>query len=69
MPGLSKSDEMNSSRVAATRARHAEAGRVYVHIDLPKEIVAHCDDLKKKRRAQGRSAIIEAALKEYLSKQ
>jgi metal-responsive CopG/Arc/MetJ family transcriptional regulator len=52
--------------VAAHRQRLREAGRTFVNTDLPVELVARLDRIKKERGASSRAPIIEEALRFYI---
>jgi metal-responsive CopG/Arc/MetJ family transcriptional regulator len=55
--------------VAAHRERRKAAGRIFVHTDLPGDLVAAIDQLKEARGVRGRTPIIEEALRVYIEKQ
>lgn len=64
-----KRKEIHARKVKGIRDRHIAAGRTYVHVHLPAELVEAADKLKEQRHLIGRSHVIEEALREYLTKQ
>ncbi|MFN3845213.1 MAG: hypothetical protein ACK4RZ_05230 [Paracoccaceae bacterium] len=53
-------------KVAAHRQRLREAGRVYVHTDLPTDLVDCLDKIKSERGLASRAQIFELALKAFV---
>lgn len=55
-------------RYKAHRKRRLEAGRAFVTVDLPVEIVEFIDRIKSERRHWGRAPIVEDAMRDYIEK-
>ena len=56
-------------RFAAHRERRRAAGRSFLNIDLPNELVSSIDKLKAERGASSRALIIEEAVRFYIEQQ
>ncbi len=55
--------------VAAYKERVRAAGRFFIHIHLPKELIGAIDQLKVKRGMSARDTLIEDALRFYIDQQ
>jgi len=64
-----RNKEAEARRLRALRRARMDAGRTFVTVDLPVELIELVDQVKKGRRLAGRAPVIEEALKEYLTKQ
>jgi len=57
-----------AKRLREIRRKRMDAGRQYVTVDLPVDLIELMDRHKAERRLVGRAPIIEDALKEYIAK-
>lgn len=67
-PDKEEQRSSNAELMNRLRKKRMAEGRIYVHLDLPAELIEKCDALKERRRLVGRSPIIEEALREYIAK-